>query len=121
MGVFDSLTWEDVCAPWEDHFAAARIIVCDANLPVPTLARLARFCTDHAVPLWVEPTSEAKCVRMIAADMCDHVAVVSPNLSELRILASTLRGDSFDALASSESTSGDLIAATQADIGMACA
>ena len=61
----------------------ARVVVTDANIPAPALARVMRLCTSYNVQFVFEPTSDHKCLCFASRDMLGAVAMVKPNFSEL--------------------------------------
>lgn len=98
MEIFDKLSWPTTYAQNKRDLDAANIIACDSNVPTTFLAEIAGFCARHAKPLWVEPTSNAKCCRSIEAGILPHITFMSPNSTELATLASAISGDPFTAV-----------------------
>eukprot|EP01041_Mallomonas_annulata_P002722 gene2722-5361_t len=66
------------------------LVVCDGNLTVSAFAALAQLCTSTQPPLSLvfEPTSDAKCTLPLLAGAMHQVDIVTPNLSELVVMAS---------------------------------
>ena len=64
-----------------------RVLAMDANGAPEELFQLARFGKDAGVLVWAEPTSCAKCTRLVKAGALCSVDYISPNADELLVLA----------------------------------
>lgn len=105
MSIFDAVRADAVCASLRT-LPPLRAVVLDANFSAECIGAVANWTTANGVPLWFEPTSVAKCLKVrLARNRADalcgylraqilpylsHCTVVSPNKAELRALAAAL-------------------------------
>lgn len=81
-----------------DKIDKPAMIIVDGNLPVSALSYICsrwRDCRDFEVPIWFEPTSVAKSLRVCSDQVLSCVQLVSPNLDELFSIASELGFEDF--------------------------
>ncbi len=50
------------------------------------------FFSTTSQPVWFEPTSTAKAMKLLDDSVLPHVRVASPNLFEMRVLAGKILG-----------------------------
>lgn len=67
-----------------------KMVVVDANLGVEDLRRVVRAARSAGIDVWLEPTSVAKCGRLVQADVLADARYVSPNTAEAMALASAI-------------------------------
>ena len=67
--------------------ARAEMLVVDGNLGVAALAHLVGVAHAHGVPVLYEPVCTAKAARLGDAGALHHVAYITPNEDEIRVLA----------------------------------
>jgi len=92
MDVHEALDWSCLYKAHSAELHSAAIVVCDGNMPSQLLADVATFCANESIPLWFEPVSDTKCVRAVDAGILHAVTYISPNESELGVLASRITG-----------------------------
>lgn len=71
----------------------ARVAVIDGNLLPSQLSQVATQCAKAGVPVWFEPTSLHKCIRVVQGNALNTVKYTSPNEAELREMARALGCD----------------------------
>jgi len=82
MEIYDALTPE-VLASRLEVLNGARLVLLDTNLPAASVAWLAEHCT---VPLFADPVSTAKAVRL--QPVLGHLHTLKPNRIEAELLSS---------------------------------
>jgi hypothetical protein len=75
---------------FEGPIKRAKMVFLDANLPTKTISYLATLCSEARVPLWFEPTSVPKALRVVSSGALSKLTVISPNSRELAVIATTL-------------------------------
>jgi len=90
MEVFGEVT-PSVLQGFKARIAAASFIVCDGNIPAASLATVAQMAHQAGVPVWFEPTSVAKSVRILQGVALSQCTVISPNRDEVLAMAWALR------------------------------
>lgn len=66
------------------------MIIFDGNLTEDTITSVIEFCINRKIPAVFEPTDIAKGIVPFKTEMWKSLHLVSPNLSELRQIASVL-------------------------------
>ena len=92
MDVFNDLEWENVGERHANDFAGAKIVAVDTNISVRLLANIAAHCTNNGIHLFVEPTSDSKCVKCVDAGILPKTTYIKPNERELAALVSRATG-----------------------------
>lgn len=85
MGIFQQLTPKRI-QQFAGQLKTASLIVLDTNLPVATIRWICQFCQQQQIPLWVEPVSVEKSLKLI--DLLASITYISPNKEELEALTS---------------------------------
>lgn len=91
----------ELIATYAEELSYAPLVVADGNLPSSTLSSLARFAEVNHKPLWFEPTSYAKAIRILQTGPEGQlfiplsVALLSPNIWELLSLHFALSSSSL--------------------------
>jgi len=70
----------------------AEIVVVDGNFPVDTIRAICVSAHRHQVPIWFEPTSVAKCTKILKADTLNMLTYISPNRGEMIALLKDFAG-----------------------------
>eukprot|EP01129_Flabellula_baltica_P014495 TRINITY_DN6947_c0_g1_i2.p1 TRINITY_DN6947_c0_g1~~TRINITY_DN6947_c0_g1_i2.p1 ORF type:complete len:408 (-),score=85.99 TRINITY_DN6947_c0_g1_i2:27-1250(-) len=73
---------------YRDIVQSGSFLVLDCNLPAHTLYSLAKMARKKRIKIWVDPTSTSKCERLIP--IIKKADFISPNIAELRTLATQL-------------------------------
>jgi len=89
MDIFQEITPQMV-REHEDLIAAAKVVVLDGNTSPHTLKAAVALAQKYQVPVWFEPTSVAKSVKIMYEDLISSVDYMSPNLHELLRIAHEL-------------------------------
>lgn len=76
----------------EEAIANAKMVAMDANMCEDDLAAVVRMCKAHGTKVWFEPTSAAKCGRIVRAGVVGEVWYMSPNEVELEALGRAVGG-----------------------------
>lgn len=87
--------FESLGCPWVarltrvlSHQLRMEQVVMDANPPVDTMQAIGEICVSAGVPLWYEPTSIPKSIRVLQAPAALRATKwLSPNLHELSAMA----------------------------------
>lgn len=95
MAVFDTLDFDVVLGQHAAELERSKMVVADGNLPVAFLAKLGAHCGETGIPLWFEPTSEAKCIRIAQAGALESVTYCSPNMEELLKISEQVTGNAL--------------------------
>jgi pseudouridine-5'-phosphate glycosidase/pseudouridine kinase len=72
----------------EEAIKRAPLIVFDANLSIPTIDTILKLAGDHDVPVLFEPTDLEISIKPFQTDKWRAIKFITPNLSELRHIAS---------------------------------
>lgn len=64
-----------------------RMVIIDANLGIEDIRRIVEMARMNNIEIWLEPTSVAKCVRFVQADVLADARYISPNVAEALALA----------------------------------
>lgn len=70
----------------ESQIKSSKLIVVDANLTTSTLHFIGNLCQFHSVPLFVEPTADWNCHKLLESGILQSTSLISPNLNELNAL-----------------------------------
>lgn len=88
MDIFDNVLSASHVQRFTEHLESAPIVVMDANPPVATMQAVGEICLAAGVPLWFEPTSIPKSIRLLEAPAALKATKwLSPNLHELSAMA----------------------------------
>ena len=88
MDIFDNVLSPGHVAQFAEHLKSAPAVVMDANPPVETMQAVGEICCEAGVPLWFEPTSIPKSLRLLEAPAAlKATRWLSPNLGELVAMA----------------------------------
>ncbi|KZT30599.1 indigoidine synthase A-like protein [Neolentinus lepideus HHB14362 ss-1] len=105
MGGVETLQGEEALEALQK--LAPRIVALDANLRPDTISAVVRWCREHGIKTFFEPTSVTKSTAILSAiassltssSSTPHdspVTFASPNLLELKHLYQTARSDTYD-------------------------
>jgi pseudouridylate synthase / pseudouridine kinase len=112
--VADMSIFSESFAPDAPRLAAAlrsaKILCVDANLSAARIGALVRLAQQRSVPVWYEPVSVAKCVKILP-DVLAGVSYISPNADELAAMWRALAGGSARTAPDVDTMARDLIAA----------
>eukprot|EP00026_Physarum_polycephalum_P003574 Phypoly_transcript_03587.p1 GENE.Phypoly_transcript_03587~~Phypoly_transcript_03587.p1 ORF type:complete len:627 (+),score=58.48 Phypoly_transcript_03587:523-2403(+) len=89
--------------------ANAAMVVVDSNFPVDTIKTICDIAHRNGVPVWFEPTSIAKCTKILKADSLAMLTYISPNRGEMITLLKELAGSEIVAGINVTSLSPDYI------------
>lgn len=67
------------------------MVVADGNLSPHALGNLLTRSTAAGIPVWFEPTSVQKSLRVIEAGVVSHLTYVSPNIDELAAMSTAIQ------------------------------
>ncbi|KAF4678321.1 hypothetical protein FOL47_000050 [Perkinsus chesapeaki] len=98
MDIFDRLVHPLVNIPKilrQDDMSQLRVLLVDANIPRDTITRAAKACRSYGIECWIDPVSTVKAAARVAKakdtgeEVLDSVDLISPNMHELAVLASS--------------------------------
>eukprot|EP01127_Copromyxa_protea_P017780 TRINITY_DN5467_c0_g1_i3.p1 TRINITY_DN5467_c0_g1~~TRINITY_DN5467_c0_g1_i3.p1 ORF type:complete len:259 (+),score=45.88 TRINITY_DN5467_c0_g1_i3:74-778(+) len=93
MSAIDALTPEILQNILERHEGDLSMIVFDANISAPCINTICSFAHDKNIPVWFNPTSIYKSIKVVEANCLDKITFMSPNISELGALIKALGHD----------------------------
>ena len=86
MDIFDNIP-----IPNLEQIKHSKFLVLDANPPVATLLKAAKLASSKGVCIILEPTSVPKAEKVAKhIEFLKHVSYATPNIDELRVMASVL-------------------------------
>lgn len=68
-----------------------RMVIVDANLGTEDIRKIVQIARMNKIDIWLEPTSVAKCVRFVEANVLAEARYISPNVAEVLSLAKAVR------------------------------
>jgi len=77
--------------PFKARIAGSTFVVMDGNIPAETIEYVCSTAHQAGVPVWFEPTSVAKSVKILQGDALQYTTVISPNKDEVLAMAWALR------------------------------
>ena len=87
MDIFTQITPKQINSFFV-NIIKAPIVIADTNLPIESLDYLSKLCHENNIPLWIEPVSVKKSLKII--DFMDRITYLSPNLDELAAITQDL-------------------------------
>ncbi|CAH1402769.1 unnamed protein product [Nezara viridula] len=69
------------------------ILIMDGNIPQETINATLEIASNSNVPVWFEPTDLSKACKPLETDLWKNIAIMTPNLAELKEMARHLGQD----------------------------
>lgn len=91
MDVFTTVTPQFIqSSRISSAIATAPLVMIDGNFPVATIKAIVESAHHNKVPVWFEPTSVAKCTKVVQAEVLHKLTYISPNRLEMLALLKAL-------------------------------
>ncbi|XP_038052596.1 pseudouridine-metabolizing bifunctional protein C1861.05-like [Patiria miniata] len=75
---------------FESQLQSAPLVCIDGNIPTETIEYICKYCSQHNIPVWYEPTCIVKSYKPFQSDCWKTLSYISPNFKELCMISNCL-------------------------------